>query len=104
MESDEELEDEQILVILSKRESRPYGSTKEEVMKLDPRSQYNENGYRHLTTLEQHRLQEISMYNRSCPYCEQLIYCAEHMCLYAKTKMLSQDEAFSPTIKKRFKK
>ena len=56
MESDEESEDEQILVILPKRESRPYGLTKEEVTKLDPRSQYNENEYRCLTTSEQHRL------------------------------------------------
>ena len=104
MESDEESEDEQILVILPKRESRPYGSTKEEVTKLDPRGQHNEKGYRRLTTLEQHRLQEISMHNRSCPYCEKPIYCAEHMCSCAQTKMLSQDEAFPPTTKKRLEK
>src|SRR5437588_2218103 len=79
MESDEESEDEQILIIQPKREARPYGSTKEEVTRLNSDKQYNENGYRRLTTSEQNILQGMSMNNQSCPYCEKRIYCAEHM-------------------------
>jgi deoxyuridine 5'-triphosphate nucleotidohydrolase len=96
MESDEESEDEQILVVQHKRESRPYGMIKEEVTELH---QYNEQGYHHLNTSEQNQLQEMCMHNRSCPYCKKSIYCAEHMCTCARTKMLERGEMFPPSIR-----
>jgi hypothetical protein len=97
MESDEESEDDQILVIQNKREPRPYADTKEEVTKLHPEDhKWNEQGYRHLKETERNQLREVSLFNRCCPYCRKSIYCAEHMCSCAETHMLREGDIFPP--------